>query len=135
MTITVTKTHEEKIEVPLVIPSFWKENTLTQPKYRAVLDEKTYIQVMQLNSSWGHYEHILNADPKSVAREIEEAYNHWESVTEEEFMEVWDKAYSKMDLRPRSINPENYGMIREEENRTDTGSDEAYMELAKQDQL
>lgn len=135
MTISVTKTRTETVEVPLVIPSFWKESAaFNYTSYRAVIDEKTYVQILAFRD-WQDVR-LNNATIDSKKEEIEEAFNNWESVTEQEFLEVFNRAYNSMSLVPMiNVGPESFKPLdKEEEDQLpiDTGSEEAYMELAKE---
>lgn len=135
MTISVSKTRTETVEVPLVIPSFWKEPTAFNFVYfRAVLDEKTFVQVTVFND-WQDVR-LINSTVASNVDKIEQAFTEWESVTEEEFLEVFNKAYNSMSLVPMiNVGPESFEPLDPEEEDPlpiDTGSEEAYMELAKE---
>lgn len=98
ITLETTITHTEKRTLNIPAPSFWKEPTTAYDCYRAVLDEKTYIQVMRL---WnGDIVDIEHSTVERRSANVLQAQENWSIISEQEFMQMYDDAWECMRLRP-----------------------------------
>lgn len=99
ITLETTITHTEKRMLNIEAPSFWKNPSKHYDEYRAVLDEKTFIEVASL---WNG--EVVRIDHTTVERRSDrvlEAQEKWNVITEQEFMQVYDDAYESMRLTPK----------------------------------
>lgn len=110
MNINLQITHKETRPVDIKLPAFWKDSKSLCTKYRAVLDEKTYVTFF----SSGDRVHIINDNPSDNIDQIAEAYSEWTLVDESEFMAMYDDAWESIRMRPQLI---------------DTGREEAVKDL------
>lgn len=90
MKIKLTKSIEEEREIS--IPAFFKSDT----RYFAVLDEETQVTLTLLPSIG--YTNIRHGSLEQ--RDISEAYKEMDLCTEEDFLEVYNKAHDSVRLRP-----------------------------------
>lgn len=99
MNINLQITHKETREVKIPVPSFWKDSTSSCTKYRAVLDEKTFVGLFSASDMVS----IRVDTPVSNVDLISEAHTDWMPVDESEFMRVYDDAWESMRMKPRLI--------------------------------
>lgn len=104
MTITVKKEVDETVEIKL--PSFYKDK---YNKFFGLIDEDNIYTVLNGDT----FTSIMNGTSESMAHEVKTAIGQTE-ITEEEFMDAWEKAQKSVYLKPMLV---------------DTGSDEAYNNL------
>lgn len=97
--LEATITHTEKKTLIVSAPSFWKEPTKYYDVYRAVLDEKTFIETMRLYN--GEVVSVKHASIEKAKESILEAQLKWDVVTEQEFMQNYDDAWESMRLQPK----------------------------------
>jgi hypothetical protein len=94
MTITITKTLLEKLEV--TAPKFWREPGDGNVEYIAILDEKTVCCVYHSPS----YSYVNNSEYWLKESNINRAATSWTEISEEEFFEAYQKAYESLNLNP-----------------------------------
>lgn len=100
MNINLQITHKETREVKIPVPSFWKDDRSQCLCYRAVLDDKTFINLFSVDD---RRVSVSNAIPKDNVDLISEAHTEWTPVDESEFMRVYDDAWESMRMKPRLI--------------------------------
>lgn len=112
MTIKAVVTKTEEKEITISTASFWKEPTSSYGAYRAVLDEKTFIEVLIF---WGgEIVDITHSTPERRLDKILEASEKWGQIDESEFMRVYDDVYESMRLKPALVTTgETYDAIQE----------------------
>jgi hypothetical protein len=81
--ITTTIARKEERDIVIPVPSFWKEPTTSYDCYRAVLDDKTYVE--------GRHDRII------------EANDSWLLCSERDFMQAYDDAFEAIRLKPTVI--------------------------------
>lgn len=113
MQLTIKTSVQKEVEKKITLPSFWKRNGLSD--YIAAIDEKTCIKVYA--SSDGEYISMQHGTCKFFASDIAEADAKFIPVTEQEFLSVYDDAHEAIRMKPMLI---------------DTGSEQAYRDLQKQ---
>ena len=93
MTITINKVVEEQVK--LTPPLFWR-NPMSDNliDYTALLDEKTACNVFISNG----LAIVKNCDPHYA--NVQECYNKWQPITEDQFFEALNKAVEKVSLMP-----------------------------------
>lgn len=99
LTVETTVVRSEKKTLNLPVPSFWKEPTTAYESYRAVLDEKTYVNVLIL---WGG--EIMDIEHSTVERRSEniaQAQDKWTVISEDEFMEAYNKTWDSFRFIPQ----------------------------------
>lgn len=99
ITLETTITHTEKRMLKLSTPAFWKEPSLSYDCYRAVLDEKTYVQVLVLFN--GEVVSIKHSSVEKESSDILKAQEKWDTITEQEFIKVYDDTLESISLRPK----------------------------------
>jgi hypothetical protein len=113
--ITTTIARKEERDIVIPVPSFWKEPTTSYDCYRAVLDDKTYVEVTRL---WdGEIVHILNSTVERRHDRIIEANDSWLLCSERDFMQAYDDAFEAIRLKPTVI---------------DTGREEALLDYQRE---
>lgn len=92
MLISTSITNEIQVEIPIPFFSRSKDGD----KYIGVLDEKTFLKIVILDG----YICIQNTCVSISKIEIVEAYNKFNSCSESEFVEAYDKVIESISLHP-----------------------------------
>lgn len=88
-----------KHEVELNVPSFWRDEKYLKYGINDViglLDEKTVCRVYESQLSI----RVSNQDAKDCHSEIVKAFHEWQPITEEEFLQAYNRALHSMSLTP-----------------------------------
>lgn len=93
MTVTIEKTQTEQIE--LQVPCFFRDKA--EKNYVGVLDEKTVVAIYKS----GTLTIIKNGTLNILFVDLREAYQHFHSCTETEFMEKYDQVVESISLHPK----------------------------------
>lgn len=98
----ISSSIQTKIEVDVNPPFFRKESNDYSKfvKYRALIDDNTFIQISRLKNEYVNITSGLVADNKP---EILEAFAKWETVGETEFIEAYNSALEALSLAPKMV--------------------------------
>jgi len=87
-----------EVSIELETPAFFKNPTSAYQEYLAVIEECT-IEVLFLSGNVS----IKNFATEDRIREIKNALDHWEHISEEEFFEALDKALKDFNFKPSLV--------------------------------
>jgi len=104
MQLKSTVSVQQEIEINLETPSFFKSPMTSFNEYLMVKEECT-IKVLIM----ADYTSITNEATEKAVKDIKKAYDSWEHISEEEFMEALDKALKDFNFKPslRTITASN----------------------------
>ena len=92
--LKTTVSVQQEIELNIETPAFYKNPTSAYQEYLAVIEECT-IEVLFLSGNVS----IKNFATEDRIREIKNALDHWEHISEEEFFENLNKALKDFDFK------------------------------------
>jgi hypothetical protein len=95
MKLKSTVTINQEIEIDLETPAFFKSPMTSFNEYLMVKEECA-IKVLIMTD----YTSITNSATEKEVKEIKKAYDSWEHISEEEFMEALDKALKDFNFKP-----------------------------------
>lgn len=86
---------QQEVSIELETPAFYKQGNY----FRAIIEE-SFISIFQIEGmrTW-----ISHDSTEASKREIIEAYQNWEHISEEEFFEALTKALKDFDFKPKLI--------------------------------
>lgn len=96
--VTLSIETREKKDIDIPVPAFFRNKSETD--YIGLLDQKTLVTIYNN----GDLTIVKNQDftnSDSAKREILDAYNHYGSCTETEFLEKYDQVIESISLHPK----------------------------------
>ena len=84
-----------EVSIELETPAFFKSPMTSYKEYMAVIDEST-IEILWLLDGTN----IKNNPTENRIKEIKNALDNWEHISEEEFFEALDKALKDFNFKP-----------------------------------
>ena len=97
MKLKTKQTTETTIEIP--VPSFYRSVRTHITEHLGIIDENNVLMVNE--SEWRTS--AANTQPVICERDILEAVQEWETITEDEFMTAYRRALNSLSLTPELV--------------------------------
>ena len=98
MIIKQTITEKTEKEVDIELPSYWVNEALNE--YIAAISEERVIKIVDRDG----YKYVQITDLSIKQYEVVEAYQHWNMISETEFIEIHEQFLQRLSLQPMLVN-------------------------------